>query len=85
PKGVAKEESLKSYLLGEKDGVPKTPEWAEKICRVPVAKIREIARAYATAKPAALIQGWGAQRQAYGEQFMRGGAQLACLTGNVGK
>lgn len=85
PKGVAKEESLKSYLLGEKDGVPKTPEWAEKICRVPAAKIREIARAYATAKPAALIQGWGAQRQAYGEQFMRGGAQLACLTGNVGK
>lgn len=85
PEGVANVESLKSYLLGEKDGVPKTPEWAEKICRVPASKIREIAREYAKAKPAALIQGWAAQRQAYGEQFMRGGAQLACLTGNVGK
>ncbi|MBO0958345.1 molybdopterin-dependent oxidoreductase [Neobacillus sp. MM2021_6] len=85
PKGVLKEESIKSYLLGEKDGVVKTPEWAEKICRVPAEKIREIAREYAKAKPAALIQGWAAQRQAYGEQFMRGGAQLACLTGNVGK
>ncbi|HEY2420394.1 MAG TPA: DMSO/selenate family reductase complex A subunit, partial [Neobacillus sp.] len=85
PEGVANKESLKSYLLGEKDGIAKTPEWAEKICGVPAEKIREIARNYATIKPAALIQGWAAQRQAYGEQFMRGGAQLACLTGNVGK
>jgi anaerobic dimethyl sulfoxide reductase subunit A len=85
PDGVAKEESLKSYLLGEKDGIAKTPEWAEKICRVPANKIREIARDYAKTKPAALIQGWGPQRHAYGEQIIRGGAQLACLTGNVGK
>ncbi|MEH7110266.1 DMSO/selenate family reductase complex A subunit [Bacillus sp. JJ1764] len=85
PEGIAGTESLKSYLLGEKDGIRKTPEWAEKICHVPADKIREIAREYATQKPAVLIQGWGAQRQAYGEQFMRGGAQLACLTGNVGK
>ncbi|WP_235846476.1 DMSO/selenate family reductase complex A subunit [Neobacillus drentensis] len=85
PVGVAKSESLKSYLLGEKDGIEKTPEWAERICGVPAGKIQEIAREYAKSKPAALIQGWAAQRQAYGEQFMRGGAQLACLTGNVGK
>ncbi|WP_348981233.1 DMSO/selenate family reductase complex A subunit [Bacillus sp. DNRA2] len=85
PAGVPANESVKSYLLGEKDGVAKTPEWAEKICRVPAEKIREIARLYATTKPAALIQGWGPQRQAYGEQIMRAGAQLACLTGNVGK
>lgn len=85
PDGVPANESLKSYLLGEKDGTPKSPEWAEKICRVPADKIRELARNYATMKPAALIQGWAPQRQAYGEQFMRGGAQLACLTGNVGK
>lgn len=85
PEGVSNLESLRSYLLGKKDGLPKTPEWAEKICRVPAEKIREIARNYATQKPAALIQGWGPQRQAFGEQFMRGGAELACLTGNVGK
>lgn len=85
PEGAPKNESLKSYLFGEKDGIVKTPEWAEKICRVPADKIRELARNYATMKPAALIQGWGPQRHAYGEQIMRGGAQLACLTGNVGK
>lgn len=85
PEGIAKEESVKSYLLGEKDGVKKTPEWAEAICKVPAATIRRLAQEYATAKPAALIQGWGPQRHAYGEQVMRGGAQLASLTGNVGK
>ena len=85
PEGVASIESVKAYLLGEKDGIAKTPEWAEKICRVPAYTIRKIAREYAGAKPAALIQGWGPQRQAYGEQFARAGAQLACLTGNVGK
>jgi anaerobic dimethyl sulfoxide reductase subunit A len=85
PDGVAASESLKSYILGENDGVPKTPEWAEKICTVPAEKIREVSREYATTKPAALLQGWGPQRHAYGEQIMRGGAQLACLTGNVGK
>lgn len=85
PEGVSKDESLKSYLLGKNDGIPKTPEWAERICGVPANKIRGIAREYAQTKPAALIQGWAAQRQAFGEQFMRGGAQLACITGNVGK
>jgi len=39
---------------------------------------------YAEAKPAALIQGLGAQRHAYGEQSARGGILLACMTGNVG-
>jgi anaerobic dimethyl sulfoxide reductase subunit A len=85
PEEIPGEESLKSYLLGEKDRVAKTPEWAEKICGVPATKIREVARDYAAAKPAALIQGWGPQRHAYGEQVIRGGAQLASLTGNVGK
>ncbi|PLR98832.1 DMSO/selenate family reductase complex A subunit [Bacillus sp. T33-2] len=84
PQGVPAIESVKSYILGESDGIPKTPEWAEKICRVPADTIRKLAWQYATTKPAALIQGWGPQRHAYGEQIMRGGAQLACLTGNVG-
>ena len=73
-----------SYLLGEIDGVPKTPEWAEPITGVPAQTIRELAMHYGTAKPAALIQGYGAQRHAYGEQSARGGILLACMTGNVG-
>lgn len=85
PEGVPANESLTSYLLGKKDGVPKTPEWAEQICKVPANKIRQLAREYAMAKPAALIQGWGPQRHACGERTARGGAMLASITGNVGK
>lgn len=85
PEGVPAGESLKSYLLGEKDGIPKTPEWAEKICKVPANKIRQLAREYALAKPAALIQGWGPQRHACGERTARGATVLASITGNVGK
>lgn len=84
PEGVPEGESLVSYILGKKDGIPKTPEWAEKICRVPADTIRRLAREYATNKPSALMQGFGPQRQVYGEQWVRAGTVLAAITGNVG-
>ena len=62
PEGVDPSECVLSYLTGEKDGVPKTPEWAEAITGVPAAAIRSLAVRYATARPAALVQGFGAQR-----------------------
>lgn len=84
PEGIDPAECYLSYLSGEKDGVPKTPEWAESITGVSADTIRSLALRYAKAKPAALIQGLGAQRHAYGEQGVRGGILLACMTGNVG-
>jgi anaerobic dimethyl sulfoxide reductase subunit A len=84
PEGIAPSECYLSYLLGEKDGVPKTPQWGERITGVKAATIEQLAVRYATAKPAALIQGYGAQRHAYGEQSARGAMLLACMTGNVG-
>ncbi|MBT9776400.1 molybdopterin-dependent oxidoreductase [Clostridium sp. MCC353] len=84
PEGTDPSECYLSYLYGEKDGVRKTPEWAEGITGVPADVIRSLAVRYALAKPAALLQGYGAQRHAYGEQSARGGILLACMTGNVG-
>lgn len=84
PEGVPANESLVAYLMGDKDGVPKTPEWAEKITHVPAQTIRQLARDYATTKPAALIQGWGPQRHICGERTARGSTLLATITGNVG-
>ena len=84
PEGVPANESLMAYLSGAKDGVAKTPEWAEKITHVPAQTIRQLARDYATTKPAALIQGWGPQRHNCGERTARGSTILATLTGNVG-
>ena len=84
PEGVPANESLVAYLTGAKDGVLKTPEWAEQITHVPAQTIRQLARDYATTKPAALIQGWGPQRHNCGERTARGSTLLATLTGNVG-
>lgn len=84
PVGIDGKESYCAYLLGEKDGIAKTPAWAAKITGVPEIKIQQMARDYALMKPAALIQGYGPQRHAYGEQPVRGGTVLAAMTGNVG-
>ncbi|MCX6575677.1 MAG: molybdopterin-dependent oxidoreductase [Candidatus Aminicenantes bacterium] len=84
PPGAEGAESYKDYILGTRDGVAKTPEWAEAICGVPRATIIRLAREYATTKPAILYQGYGMQRRAYGEQAVRGGCVLAAITGNVG-
>lgn len=84
PPGIDPGECYLSYLTGERDGIPKTPQWAEEITGVRAEEIRELAVMYARARPAALIQGYGPQRHACGEQIARGGILLACLTGNVG-
>ena len=84
PEGIDPSQCCLSYLTGEQDGIKKTPQWAEAITGVPAEVISSLALRYAKAKPAALIQGYGAQRHAYGEQSARGGILLACMTGNVG-
>ena len=51
-------EQWRSHIFGEKDGIDKTPEWAEKICAVPAETIRGFARLYAqTMTPASASSG----------------------------
>lgn len=84
PEGVPAGESFKSHVLGFSDGTPKSPEWAAPITGIEADVIRRVAREYATTKPAQLIQGLGPQRHAYGEESVRAGIVLACMTGNLG-
>lgn len=75
-------DSFKAYVLGLEDGKAKNPEWAEAISTIPAATIAELARAYATQKPAVLVTSIAPGRAAYGEQYHRAAAVLEVITGN---
>ncbi|MEE8412999.1 MAG: molybdopterin-dependent oxidoreductase [Dehalococcoidales bacterium] len=77
-------DKYKDYVLGKEDGIAKTPGWAEAITTVPAGVTVNLAREYATMKPAALIAGWGPARAAMGEQYARAANVLTAITGNIG-
>ena len=76
---------FRSYVLGEEDGQPKTPAWAEAISAVPVSTIERLAREYATTRPACLMDCQGPARSAIGEQYTRCAMTLTNMTGNTGR
>ncbi len=71
------------YLLGERDGQPKTAEWASAICGVSAAKIRELAKLFHE-NTTMLMAGWGMQRQQFGEQKHWMVVTLAAMLGQIG-
>jgi trimethylamine-N-oxide reductase (cytochrome c) len=52
------------YVLGKEDGIPKTPEWASKKCRVPEWTIKALAREWASKTTATIHY--------YGGSYIRG-------------
>jgi biotin/methionine sulfoxide reductase len=75
--------ALRDYLMGEADGRPKTPEWAQAICDVPAATIRELAR-QARQTRSLLTCAWSLQRAHHGEQPYWACVALAAALGHVG-
>ena len=84
PEGAPANSSWMAYIMGQADGVEKTPEWAASITGIPADRIVKLAREIATMKPCTLLQGLGWQRRAYGEQPVRALPILAAMTGNFG-
>ncbi|GGI99291.1 biotin transporter BioY [Saccharopolyspora subtropica] len=71
------------YLLGERDGTAKSPEWAEPRCGVPADDIRDLARRMAGGRTLVSVS-WSLQRTEHGEQPVWAGLALAAMLGQIG-
>jgi len=78
-------EKWRDYILGEEDGFPKTPQWAEKESGVPAREIKALAREWAKKKTmlaAGTRGGWGgACRAAYATEWARMMVLLQAMQG----
>ena len=72
-----------AYLTGEKDGIPKTPAWAEKITGIAQQDIVDLAAKMAS-KRTMLNATWSLQRADHGEQPFWMLITLACMLGQIG-
>ena len=71
------------YVLGEADGVAKTPEWAAALTSVPAERIRSLARELAAVRSVVTIS-WSLQRSHHGEQPFWALLTVACMLGQIG-
>ena len=62
-----------------------TPERVEEITTIPADKLREAARIYATVEPASIVYSMGITQHTTGTDNVLSTANLAMLTGNIGK
>jgi formate dehydrogenase major subunit len=62
-----------------------TPEAMSAVCGIPADTIREVARAYATAKAAMILWGMGVSQHVHGTDNVRCLIALASITGQIGR
>lgn len=79
------QERTENYAAFRETVLQYTPEYAETICHVPAEKIRQAARMYAQAKNAALYYTMGITQHTTGVDNVLACANIAMLTGNMGK
>ncbi len=72
-----------AYVLGETDGVAKTPEWAAAISEIPAEDLRGLARRMATSRTFVTVS-YSLQRAEHGEQPVWAAVSLAALLGQIG-
>ncbi len=75
--------SFRTYLLGESDGTPKTPEWASVITGLSPDLIGDLARRMAKSRTM-LSLSWSLQRADHGEQPVWMLITLAAMLGQIG-
>lgn len=76
-------DELRSYLLGEPDGVAKTADWAGAISSVDPDRIRSLAKEMAGHRTL-VTASWSIQRTDHGEQTYWAASALAAMLGQIG-
>lgn len=76
---------LMDFVLGKRDGIEKTPEWAARICGVPAETIGGLAKKWIENAPVLLLPGYSIQRSTYGEEAARLCIALQLASGSFGK
>lgn len=85
PEDAKTDENFKGYLMGEYDGVPKTPEWASAICGAPAEQIRWYAEQIGCQHAVEMFHGYGPARCAGAENFPQMFMTLGAMGGHMGK
>ena len=76
-------ERFVAYVLGESDGTPKTPQWAERLSGLPADDLRALARHMARRRTLITVS-YSLQRAEHGEQPVWAAIALAALLGQIG-
>lgn len=76
-------ERFRTYLMGDTDGVPKSPEWAGAIAGVEPAVLRSLARRMAASRTF-INASWSLQRADHGEQPFWMAITLSAMLGQIG-
>ncbi|MDW4499379.1 molybdopterin-dependent oxidoreductase [Sulfitobacter sp. D35] len=76
-------ERFRPYLLGESDGIAKSPRWAADICGIAAEDIEALARRMAATRTLITVA-WSLQRAEHGEQPYWMAAVLAAMLGQIG-
>lgn len=77
-------DDVKALILGQADGLARTPDWAAPLTGIPAARLIRVARKLVEG-PALINLAWSLQRAVAGEQPYWAALVLAVLAGQIGK
>lgn len=85
PADAKENENFKDYVLGEYDGIPKTPEWAAEICGTPVEDIIWYAREMRKDKKVAILHSFASTRSNNTDDMPQLYMTIGAMGGHFGK
>ncbi|MDO4289788.1 MAG: molybdopterin-dependent oxidoreductase [Eggerthellaceae bacterium] len=85
PADATVQENFQSYVLGEYDGIPKTPEWAAEICGTPTEDITWYASEMTKHKNVMLLHSYAPSRTRGSIDLPQLFLTVACMGGHLGK